>query len=119
MTRKQQLVGMVAMLAVMLSLAGCGGGGGEDTPANRPPRADAGEDQTVAAGSRVTLDGSKSSDPDGTLAAYQWAQTTGTTVSLANATRASASFVAAPGRPGRDADVPPHRHGRRRRNGQR
>ncbi len=43
--------------------------------ANQPPVADAGGDQTVVATSDtalVTLDGSGSSDPDGTIAAYSW-----------------------------------------------
>ena len=93
-TRKRHIVGMAAIVAVLLSLAGCGGGGGEDAPVNRPPRANAGEDQAVAAGSRVTLDGSGSSDADGAIAGYQWAQTAGPTVSLSNADQASASFVA-------------------------
>ena len=93
-TRKRHIVGMAAIVAVLLSLAGCGGGGGEDAPVNRPPRANAGEDQAVAAGSRVTLDGSGSSDADGAIAGYQWAQTAGPTISLSNADQASASFVA-------------------------
>ena len=100
-TRKRQIVGMVAMAAVLLSLAGCGGGGGEDAPANRSPSADAGEDQTVAAGSRVTLDGSGSSDADGAIAGYQWEQTSGPNAALSNADQASVSFVA----PEVDADT--------------
>ncbi|MCG8434312.1 MAG: PKD domain-containing protein, partial [Gammaproteobacteria bacterium] len=45
---------------------------------NQPPTANAGDDQTVAAGATVTLDGTGSND-DGTLT-YAWAQTGGTTV---------------------------------------
>jgi uncharacterized repeat protein (TIGR01451 family) len=41
----------------------------------RPPSADAGPDQTVDAGVRVTLDGSNSSDPDNDIVEYFWAQT--------------------------------------------
>jgi YD repeat-containing protein len=40
--------------------------------ANRPPRADAGADREVLAGSPVQLDGSNSSDPEGELS-FQWA----------------------------------------------
>lgn len=41
-------------------------------PANRPPVADAGADQTVGEGSLVTLDGSGSTDPDGDAMTYAW-----------------------------------------------
>ncbi|TQM57293.1 vWA domain-containing protein [Humibacillus xanthopallidus] len=37
-----------------------------------PPVADAGPDKTVAEGSNVSLDGSGSHDPDGTITAYAW-----------------------------------------------
>ena len=67
----QQIVSAAAIAAVLLLLAGCGGGGDGDAPANRLPRADAGEDLSVAGGSSVTLDGSGSLDPDGTIAGYQ------------------------------------------------
>lgn len=40
---------------------------------NRPPKADAGADRTVFVGTRVTLDGSASSDPDGDALTFQWA----------------------------------------------
>lgn len=94
-TAKQQMVVMAVIVAVLLLLAGCGGGGEdrEDAPANQPPSANAGPDQTVAAGSTVTLAGS-GSDADGAIAAYQWAQTSGTDVSLSNTDQAAVSFVA-------------------------
>lgn len=57
---------------------------------NQPPNADAGSDQTVTAGEAVTLDGSASSDPDGTIAAFQW----GGTVGLTGANTATPSFTA-------------------------
>ena len=90
----QKIVSATGVAAVLLLLAGCGGGGDGDAPANRLPRADVGDDLSVVGGSSVTLDGSGSSDPDGSIAGYQWAQTSGTHVSLTNADRASASFVA-------------------------
>ena len=48
----------------------------------------------VEAGGTVTLNGTGSSDPDGSIASSQWTQTGGPTVSLLNANQALASFVA-------------------------
>ena len=41
-------------------------------PVNEPPFADAGPDENVETGSRVTLDGSNSFDPDGDLISFDW-----------------------------------------------
>lgn len=54
--------------------------GGE--PTNRAPVANAGPDMTVIGPASVTLDGSRSSDSDGTISSYLWEQTSGTPVSL-------------------------------------
>ena len=52
---------------------------GEQPPVNQAPTADAGDDQTVAAGATVNLDGTGSSDPDaGDTLDYTWTQTGGT-----------------------------------------
>jgi predicted extracellular nuclease len=61
--------------------------------ANQPPVASIGTDQTVNEGAAVTLDGSASSDADGNIAAYAWTQTSGTAVTLQNATTATPSFT--------------------------
>jgi len=61
---------------------------------NIEPLADAGGDQAVEAGDTVTLDGSFSSDVDGSIVKYQWKQTQGTPVDLSDASAASASFTA-------------------------
>ena len=98
---KRHVLGMVSIAAVLLLLGGCGGGDGEDAPVNRSPSADAGLDQTVEAGDTVTLDGSGSSDADGTVATYQWAQATGPAVSLSNDNQVTTSFAA----PGVDTDT--------------
>jgi hypothetical protein len=50
---------------------------------NLPPAASAGPDQTVNVGAPVTLNAGGSTDSDGTIASYAWAQTSGTTVTLA------------------------------------
>lgn len=74
--------------------SGGGSGGGGEPPANQAPLADAGTDQTVTSYDTVYLDGSGSSDPDGSIASYQWHQVSGRSVSLTNADAAVASFVA-------------------------
>jgi hypothetical protein len=42
----------------------------------------------------VTLNGSASNDPDGTIASYAWSQTAGTTVTLSSGTAAQPTFTA-------------------------
>ena len=62
---------------------------------NMPPVSRAGSDQSnIVAGATVTLDGSASSDPDGSIASYAWSQTAGTTVSLSSTSIASPTFTA-------------------------
>ena len=64
---------------------------------NTAPVANAGQDQTVAVGASVTLDGSASHDADGNALSYQWALTTkpaGSVAIFANPTAAMPSFVA-------------------------
>ncbi|SMF94284.1 REJ domain-containing protein [Methylomagnum ishizawai] len=60
------------------------------------PVADAGPDQTVNGGSVVRLQGS-ATDSDGVIAAYQWSQTAGSGVDLADAATATPSFAAPTG----------------------
>jgi hypothetical protein len=69
----------------------------ESAPPNQPPIANAGPDQTVPAGSVVTLNGSGSSDPDngpGSLT-FHWTQVSGPVVTLTGANTATPSFTAA------------------------
>ena len=59
------------------------------------PQADAGNPQTMKERDRVSLDGSNSSDPDGTIASYLWEQLPGgTPVQLSGAPTDTATFTA-------------------------
>ncbi len=62
--------------------------------AQQPPVADAGPDQTVNEGSLESLDGTGSTDPDGSIVGYNWTQTGGTSVTLSDPTIASPTFTA-------------------------
>ncbi len=65
---------------------------------NSPPVADAGEDQTVHAGSTVNLDGSGSADPDaGDTLSYLWSMVftpSGSGATLTDPTTVAQSFIA-------------------------
>ena len=63
---------------------------------NTPPEANAGSDQTVFVRDTVTLDGSKSSDADGDLLAFQWSFVsvpTGSKATLSDPTAVKPTFV--------------------------
>jgi large repetitive protein len=66
----------------------------EEDTGSLPPVANAGPDQTKAKGQVVTLNGSGSSDPDGSTITYQWVQTGGTAVTLSSSTAAQPTFTA-------------------------
>ena len=63
------------------------------TYVNRPPTANAGDDQTVSEGSTATL-AATASDPDGNELTYSWTQVSGPSVSLINASGPTPSFTA-------------------------
>ena len=58
------------------------------------PTANAGSNQSVNYSASVTLDGSGSSDPDGSIASYQWTQTQGSSVVLSGSDTANPTFTA-------------------------
>ena len=60
---------------------------------NHLPVANAGADQHVYGVKSVTLNGSGSSDQDGTITSNNWVQTAGTAVTLGSANSAIASFI--------------------------
>ncbi len=64
------------------------------TVLNRPPVANAGPDQTVRQRSVVTLNGSASSDPDGSITQVAWRQVSGTAVTLSGANTIAPQFEA-------------------------
>jgi hypothetical protein len=61
---------------------------------NQHPVAHAGSDQTVDEDTEVTLNGSGSSDLDGTLTTFAWEQLSGVSVSLSSSSSATTSFNA-------------------------
>lgn len=60
---------------------------------DQPPVASAGEDHTAKLGIQATLDGSGSYDPDGSIAAYEWVQIGGESVTLTDADTVSPAFT--------------------------
>jgi hypothetical protein len=64
---------------------------------NIPPISDAGPDQALDKGALVTLDGSKSSDPDDGIGMYLWKQVSGIPVILSDSTAIQPHFTAPQG----------------------
>lgn len=60
---------------------------------NQPPTANAGPDQSVAAGVLVQLSASGSSDNDGTIVGYKWRETTNSGVVLSSTAAENISFT--------------------------
>ena len=95
-----------ALPAVLLVLAGCAEPASVPAPAarapvqrpveaNRPPVADAGPDQRAREGDNVVLNGTGSTDPDGTIVSFRWTprRNDEVTIVLENAETLTPSFV--------------------------
>lgn len=65
-----------------------------DLQSGGPPLCGAGPDQIVDEGAQVALDGSASSDPDGTPLSFAWRQLSGPAVTLADPSGATPAFTA-------------------------
>ncbi len=63
-------------------------------PLNLLPESDAGKDQLINSGTLVILDGTSSSDPEGTSLSYSWRQISGASVDLVFENTATPSFTA-------------------------
>ena len=61
---------------------------------NQTPTSNAGTDQMASYSQLVTLNGTASSDPDGTIDSYVWSQISGTTVTLNTPEEQTTSFTA-------------------------
>jgi hypothetical protein len=68
----------------------------EPEAASQPPLADAGSGRTARPGASITLDGSRSSDPDGDALSYSWTQIGGPSVALSGANTPRPTFTAPP-----------------------
>lgn len=87
-----------AWLLFIVLISGCGGDGSDGGGAGSvpTPTARVEADETVSAGTPVTLDGSASDSPSGEAVSYQWTLTgkpPGSTASLTNPTSARPSFT--------------------------
>jgi len=100
-----QRYGIIAVMIAFITVYACGGGGGGDgdgssssegknKPGNKPPVAEAGQDQTVVVGDTVYLDGSGSTDPDDDIVSYTWIQTKGPAITLSDASAYISKFIA-------------------------
>lgn len=63
---------------------------------NRAPMADAGDERSGFPGAELTLNGTRSADPDGDVITYAWTQSDGPEVDITGADTAQPQFIAPP-----------------------
>jgi hypothetical protein len=84
-------------LCILMSLSGCGGGNSSAEPStNQKPVALAGQDLKTAVNTLVTLDGTKSTDPENDTLSYSWTLTgkpEGSQAALSSADTARPTFT--------------------------
>lgn len=74
-TRQTLNATVVTLLLLTVPVGAAQFGTDTRTTANEPPRPEAGLDRTVTVGTTVFLDAGGSTDPDGTIVAYEWTVT--------------------------------------------
>ena len=89
----------ICAVPFLLFLTACGGGGdgggpNPPPPTNIAPTAIVAADFSIDEKSNVSLDGSASNDPDGSITSYAWTQISGVSVTLSGENTAVASFTA-------------------------
>lgn len=61
---------------------------------NEAPVANAGSDQSAESETQISLSGTTSTDPDGSIKSYAWSQVSGDSITLTDADKATATFTA-------------------------
>ncbi len=92
--RTVTLVGLAVVLLMGSACLPVADGSKPSPGSNQRPIALADEDVVVDGGTVVTLDGSRSNDPDGDAIVYQWTQVAGPNVVLVDSGTSKASFTA-------------------------
>ena len=89
---------LLTLLCIFFLFTGCGGGGSSGSSnssnSNNAPTANASAPSPVDEFTQVVLDGTGSTDGDGTIASYSWTQISGDTATITNANSAKAQFTA-------------------------
>ncbi|PKG56500.1 Ig-like domain-containing protein [Shewanella sp. GutDb-MelDb] len=90
----QKILTSLAVFPLTLALTACGGGGDESapTPQNQLPKIVPITGLTIKEGLSLTIN-ANATDSDGSIASYQWQQTAGITVQMADIDTASVSLT--------------------------